>query len=181
MRNPKQMAHTAWTNAPKLKMCFAWIRCPHAPNNGAAINAAKYVIPNTNPYWKEGKINGRTTWDPNTGHILPAMELHLWPQPQWGKTEAAERWVLPRPRMQFHKLRSARLSSMVTDVTLFLLHFLHSSLMFSCCFLGKGCVLTTVNFATAHRHKNTFCTFFISKCLDSNEDKTSCVNYIMMI
>ena len=45
------MPHMAWRNAPALYKTFAPIFVPYTPNNGADINAAKFAIPKTNPYF----------------------------------------------------------------------------------------------------------------------------------
>ena len=42
----------AWSNAPKLYNIFAPIFVPYTPKKGAEINAARFAIPNTKPYFR---------------------------------------------------------------------------------------------------------------------------------
>ena len=49
-KNPNTVAQIDWTKAPVIYRCFSPIRVPNFPNIGAAKKAAKFAIPNTNPY-----------------------------------------------------------------------------------------------------------------------------------
>ena len=49
-KKAKAIPTIACKNAPVLYIIFAPILAPYAPNIGEQINAAKLVIPNTNPY-----------------------------------------------------------------------------------------------------------------------------------